>query len=39
MILIVDIRRPMPLPFAAVNRAVEWLMRLVYGKQILKKLA
>ncbi len=39
VILIVDIRRPMPLPFAAVNRAVEWLMRLVYGKQILKKLA
>jgi aspartyl/asparaginyl beta-hydroxylase (cupin superfamily) len=38
VILIVDIRRPMPLPFAVVNRLMEWLMRLVYGKKILKKL-
>jgi aspartyl/asparaginyl beta-hydroxylase (cupin superfamily) len=39
VVLIVDIRRPMPLPFAAVNRFVEYGMRLIYGKQILKKLA
>lgn len=39
VVLIVDIRRPMPLPFASLNRFVELVMRLVYGKQILKKLA
>ena len=39
VVLIVDIRRPMPQPFAAVNRFVESVMRVVYGKQILKKLA
>ncbi len=39
VVLIVDIRRPMPAPFAALNRFVEGIMRLVYGKQILKKLA
>jgi len=39
VVLIVDIRRPMPLPFTALNRAVESAMRLVYGRQILKKLA
>jgi aspartyl/asparaginyl beta-hydroxylase (cupin superfamily) len=39
VVLIVDIRRPMPLPFAALNRSVESVMRLVYGKTILKKLA
>lgn len=38
VVLIVDIRRPMPLPFAMFNRFVESVMRLVYGKQILKKL-
>jgi aspartyl/asparaginyl beta-hydroxylase (cupin superfamily) len=38
VVLIVDIRRPMPLPFAVVNRVVESVMRLVYGKRILKKL-
>jgi aspartyl/asparaginyl beta-hydroxylase (cupin superfamily) len=38
VILIVDVRRPMPLPFAAVNRLMEWVVRLVYGKKILKKL-
>jgi aspartyl/asparaginyl beta-hydroxylase (cupin superfamily) len=38
VVLIVDIRRPMPLPFAMFNRFVEFVMRLVYGKQILKKL-
>jgi aspartyl/asparaginyl beta-hydroxylase (cupin superfamily) len=39
VVLIVDVRRPMPLPLAALNRAVESVMRLVYGKQVLKKLA
>jgi len=39
VVLIVDVRRPMPLPLAAVNRVVEAGMRMVYGKQILKKLA
>jgi aspartyl/asparaginyl beta-hydroxylase (cupin superfamily) len=38
VILIVDIRRPMPLPFAVVNRLMEGIMRLMYGKKILKKL-
>lgn len=39
VVLIVDIRRPMPLVFDSFNRFVEAVMRLVYGKQILKKLA
>jgi aspartate beta-hydroxylase/beta-hydroxylase len=39
VVLIVDIRRPMPLPFASLNRFVELVMRLIYGKQIVKKLA
>ena len=39
VVLIVDIRRPMPLPLALFNRFVESVMRLVYGKQIAKKLA
>ena len=39
VVLIVDVRRPMPLPLASLNRFVESVMRLVYGKQILKKLA
>ncbi len=39
VVLIVDIRRPMPLPFASLNRFVELVMRMVYGRQILKKLA
>lgn len=39
VVLIVDVRRPMPLPLATLNRLVESVMRLVYGKQILKKLA
>lgn len=38
VVLIVDIRRPMPFPFAQFNRFVEFVMRLVYGRQILKKL-
>jgi aspartyl/asparaginyl beta-hydroxylase (cupin superfamily) len=39
VVLIVDVRRPMPLPFAAINRLVESAMRLIYGKQVVKKLA
>jgi aspartate beta-hydroxylase/beta-hydroxylase len=39
VVLIVDIRRPMPFVFDSFNRLVETVMRLVYGKQILKKLA
>jgi aspartate beta-hydroxylase/beta-hydroxylase len=39
VVLIVDIRRPMSLPLRSLNRLVEAIMRLVYGKQILKKLA
>jgi aspartyl/asparaginyl beta-hydroxylase (cupin superfamily) len=39
VVLIVDVRRPMPLVFDALNRSVVRVMRLVYGKQILKKLA
>ncbi|MEO6810982.1 MAG: aspartyl/asparaginyl beta-hydroxylase domain-containing protein [Isosphaeraceae bacterium] len=39
VVLIVDIRRPMPLPLDALNRFVVSIMRLVYGKDILKKLA
>jgi aspartate beta-hydroxylase/beta-hydroxylase len=36
VVLIVDIRRPMPLPLTALNRFVELIMRLVYGKQVVK---
>ena len=36
VVLIVDIRRPMPLPLTALNRLVERIMRLVYGKQVVK---
>jgi aspartyl/asparaginyl beta-hydroxylase (cupin superfamily) len=39
VVLIVDIRRPMPLPFDSLNRFAQSIMRTVYGKQILKKLA
>ena len=39
VVLIVDIRRPMPSFFDAINRFVISVMRLVYGKQIVKKLA
>jgi aspartate beta-hydroxylase/beta-hydroxylase len=39
VVLIVDIRRPMPLPFGAINRAAQAVMRQLYGKEILKKLA
>jgi aspartyl/asparaginyl beta-hydroxylase (cupin superfamily) len=39
VVLIVDIRRPMPLVFDGANRFAQSVMRMVYGKQILKKLA
>jgi aspartate beta-hydroxylase/beta-hydroxylase len=39
VVLIVDIRRPMPFAFDALNRFVEGGMRLFYGKEIGKKLA
>jgi aspartate beta-hydroxylase/beta-hydroxylase len=39
VVLIVDIRRPMPLVFDGTNRFAQSVMRMVYGKQILKKLA
>ena len=39
VVLIVDIRRPMPQPFDAVNRAAQAVMKQVYGRSILKKLA
>jgi aspartyl/asparaginyl beta-hydroxylase (cupin superfamily) len=39
VVLIVDIRRPMPQPFDAVNRVAQRIMKPVYGRHILKKLA
>lgn len=39
VVLIVDIRRPMPFPFDAVNRVAQSIMKQVYGKHILKRLA
>jgi aspartate beta-hydroxylase/beta-hydroxylase len=36
VVLIVDIRRPMPKPFDALNRFVISIMRMVYGKQVVK---
>ena len=39
VVLIVDIRRPMPLPFDAVNRLAQRIMKPVYGRHILKRLA
>ena len=38
-VLIVDIRRPMPLPFDAVNRLAQSIMKPLYGRQIAKRLA
>jgi aspartyl/asparaginyl beta-hydroxylase (cupin superfamily) len=38
VILIVDIRRPMPLPFDAVNRIAQLIMKPLYGRHILKRL-
>jgi aspartyl/asparaginyl beta-hydroxylase (cupin superfamily) len=39
VVLIVDIRRPMPQPFDAVNRLAQSIMKRVYGRHILQKLA
>jgi aspartate beta-hydroxylase/beta-hydroxylase len=38
VVLIVDVLRPMPQPFASVNRAVTDVIRRVYGKAVAKKL-
>jgi aspartyl/asparaginyl beta-hydroxylase (cupin superfamily) len=39
VVLIVDIRRPMPQPFDSVNRLVQRIMKAVYGRHILERLA
>ena len=39
VVLIVDIRRPMPQPFDGVNRLVQRVMKAVYGKYVLERLA
>jgi aspartyl/asparaginyl beta-hydroxylase (cupin superfamily) len=39
VVLIVDIRRPMPQPFDAVNRIAQSIMKPLYGGQIAKRLA
>jgi aspartyl/asparaginyl beta-hydroxylase (cupin superfamily) len=39
VVLIVDIRRPMPQPFDGVNRLVQRIMKAVYGRHILDRLA
>ena len=39
VVLIVNIRRPMPQPFDGVNRVVQAVMKRVYGRHILRKLA
>lgn len=39
VILIVDIRRPMPQPFDGVNRFAQAIMKRVYGRHILAKVA
>ncbi len=39
VVLIVDIRRPMPQPFDAVNRLAQAIMKQVYGRHVLEKLA
>ena len=39
VVLIVDIRRPMPQPFDGVNRVAQAVMKRVYGGHMLKKLA
>jgi aspartyl/asparaginyl beta-hydroxylase (cupin superfamily) len=39
VILIVDIRRPMPQPFDDVNRLAQRVMKLLYGRHVLKRLA
>jgi aspartyl/asparaginyl beta-hydroxylase (cupin superfamily) len=39
VVLIVDIRRPMPLPFDAVNRLAQRIMKPLYGGQVARRLA
>ena len=39
VVLIVDIRRPMPQPFDGVNRLVQRIMKAVYGRHVLERLA
>jgi aspartyl/asparaginyl beta-hydroxylase (cupin superfamily) len=39
VVLIVDIRRPMPQPFDGVNRLVQRVMKSVYGKYVIERLA
>jgi aspartyl/asparaginyl beta-hydroxylase (cupin superfamily) len=39
VVLIVDIRRPMPQPFDGVNRLAQAIMKPVYGRQISRRLA
>jgi aspartyl/asparaginyl beta-hydroxylase (cupin superfamily) len=39
VVLIVDIRRPMPQPFDGVNRLVQRIMKAVYGRHVLARLA
>jgi aspartyl/asparaginyl beta-hydroxylase (cupin superfamily) len=39
VVLIVDIRRPMPQPFDGVNRFVQRIMQAVYGRHILARIA
>lgn len=39
VVLIVDIRRPMPQPFDGVNRVAQAVMKRVYGRHVIRKLA
>jgi aspartyl/asparaginyl beta-hydroxylase (cupin superfamily) len=39
VVLIVDIRRPMPQPYDGVNRVVQRIMKAVYGRHVLQRLA
>jgi aspartyl/asparaginyl beta-hydroxylase (cupin superfamily) len=39
VVLIVDIRRPMPQPFDGVNQLVQRIMKAIYGRHILERLA
>jgi aspartyl/asparaginyl beta-hydroxylase (cupin superfamily) len=39
VVLIVDIRRPMPQPFDGVNRLAQAIMKPVYGRHIVRRLA
>jgi aspartyl/asparaginyl beta-hydroxylase (cupin superfamily) len=39
VVLIVDIRRPMPQPFDGVNRLVQAIMKPIYGRPIVRRLA